>query len=252
MKEPTQRPPSSLRLHFYKPMTELTAFIVNMRGTESHVEVTYGYASTAFTRMKGDENRLIEWGVDDEYITLRERIVLRDESDERLAKESIARMYTAYQDTEKGDLLLLAKEKKKAFLMQIHAKLKPLGFRKKASTWTHTLSDPFYLMFNAQLSAFSDEYYFNVYIGKNGTKDYGDCYYTRIAPDGISPLDWQTFGRDAFDAFLEATAVPKLMEILNTPLEALGVLPAYHEGCHCRRDKCKHCWMQKNLWEANG
>ena len=250
MCEPIKQNSSSCHWYFYKPMTALTAFIVNVQGNEFYIEVAYGYASTAFTRMAGDENALIELGVSDEDITIREKVIICDETDEATAKIKIAEMYGAYRSTQKDDLLLLAKEKRKAFIQQIQTKLKPLGFKKKANTWTRSLTDIYYLMFNAQKSAFSDEYYFNLYIGKNGTNNYGDCYDTRIAPAGMSPMDWQAFDKDEFDFFLDNSVVPELEKIIGTPLYELGQISSYWTGCHCNRQKCESCWMQKNLWEA--
>lgn len=250
MSEPTKRQSSSWHWYFYKPMTDLTAFIVNLQGNEFYVEVTYGYASTAFTRMAGDENALVEWGVSDEDITIREKVIICDEADETIARSKIAEMYTVYRHTQKNDLLLFAKEKRKSFIQQIQSRLKPLGFRKKVNTWTRALTDTYYLMFNAQKSAFSDEYYFNLYIGKNGTNDYGDCYYTRIAPADMFPMDWQALDKEAFGFFLDKSVVPELERIINTPLTKLGQIASYWTGCHCNHQKCESCWMKKNLWEA--
>ena len=39
---------------FYRPCTEQTAFVVDLLGTAHWVEVAYGFASTAFTRIKGN------------------------------------------------------------------------------------------------------------------------------------------------------------------------------------------------------
>ncbi len=250
MCEPIKRESSSNHWYFYKPMTEFTAFIINVIGNEFYVEVTYGYASTAFTRMAGDENALVEWGVSDEDITIREKVIICDETDEATAKLKIAEMYATYRSAQKDDLLLFAKEKRKAFIQQIQMKLKPLGFQKKANTWTRSLSDTYYLSFNAQKSAFSDEYYFNLCIGKNGTNEYGDCYYTRIAPNGMFPMDWQALNKEEFDFFLEKSVAPELEKIISTPLAELGKIPSYWTGCHCNRQKCESCWQQKNLWES--
>ena len=250
MCEPIKRDSSSNHWYFYRPMAELTAFIINIKGNSFYVEVTYGYASTAFTRMAGDENALVEWGVSDEDITIREKVIICDESDEIAAKIKIAKLHTAFQDAQKDDLLLFAKEKRKAFIQQIQSKLKPLGFIKKTNTWTRSLNDTYYLSFNAQKSAFSDEYYFNLYIGKNGTNEYGDCYDTRIAPNGMSPMDWQALNKEEFDFFLEKSVVPELEKIIGTPLTELGRIPSYWTGCHCNRQKCESCWQQKNLWDT--
>lgn len=250
MLEPTKLKSSVWHWLFYKPMTELTAFVVNLTGTDQGIEVVYGYASTAFTRLAGDENTLIERGISDTDINIREKIRICDEADEETARGLIAQMYGRYPQTSKDDLLSHAKEKRKAFIQQIAVRLKPLGFKKKTNFWTRPLEGDYYLMFYAQKSAFSDEYYFNVYIGKTGTFEYGDCYDTRLAPPGMSPMDWQALSKEAFAFFLDNAVVPKLETIIRTPLGDLGKIPAYWSRCHCKRTKCEICWMEKNLWEA--
>ena len=250
MIEPTKRLSSNWHWFFYKPVTELTAFIVNLTGTDYYIEVSYGYASTAFTRMAGDENALIEWGVSDEDITVREKIIICDETDEKTAQYQIAQMYDRFRQTEKDDLLTEVKAKRKAFVQQIAVKLKPMGFRKKSNTWTRTLEGEYNLIFNAQKSSFSDAYYFNIYIGKNGTGNYGDCYYTRVFPGQMCPMDWQALSKVEFEFFLDRTVVPALENIINTPLCDLGKLPDIWSCCSCNRRKCDRCWVEKNLWEA--
>lgn len=250
MLEPSKAESSVWHWLFYKPTTELTAFIVNLTGTDDSIEVTYGYASTAFTRLVGCENSLIESGVRDEEITIREKTVICDEADEAAARNQIAQMYERYLQTPKDELLIEAKAKRKAFIQQIAVKLKPMGFKKKANTWTRVLEGDYYLMFNAQKSSFSDEYYFNVYIGKNGTNVYGDCYYTRVFPGDMCPMDWQALSKDEFEYFLNRTVVPALEQIIHTPLRELGKLPSVWERCSCDRKKCDQCWVEKNLWEA--
>lgn len=249
MQEPSKREYSVWHWYFFKPMTELTAFIVNLTGKNQCIEIVFGYASTAFTRFVGCENVLIESGVNNEEITIREKFIVCNESDETIARTLIADMYSRYSQTQKDDLLIFAKEKRKAFIQQIAVKLKPLGFKKKVNTWTRTLIGEYYLMFNAQKSTFSDEYYFNVYIGKNGTNEYGDCYYTRVSQHRMCPMDWQVLTKEEFDVFLDQTVLPTLSKIINTPLNDLGRTSSYWSGCHCERNKCESCWMEKNLWD---
>lgn len=250
MKEPSKRESSVWHWLFYKPVTSLTAFIVNLTGTDYYIKVTYGYAATAFTRLTGCENALIESGVRDEEVTIRETIIICDETDEEIAQTQIAQLHERYLHTDKEELLDVGKAKRKTFIQQIAVKLKPLGFRKKANTWMRMLADDYYVMFQAQKSAFSDEYYFNIYIGKNGTNQYGDCYYTRVAPQGMCPMDWQALRKEEFEFFLDRTVVPALEQIIRTPLEALGKLPSVWSCCSCNRQKCDQCWVEKNLWEA--
>ena len=241
---------SSMQYRFYKPTTPLTAFIVNLTVQESAIEIVYGYASTAFTRMAGDENTLIENGVCDEEINLREKVIIYNDTDEETANAKIKAMYAQYLHTEKDELIKLTKEKRKQFINQIATKLKPLGFKKKANSWTKPLDANYYVMFNVQKSDFSDEYYFNIYIGKNGTSCYGDCCYTRISPNEEYPTDWQTISHEAFESFMEDTAVATLQDIINTPLKALGKRENVWHCCTCSRKECAECWVEKNLWEA--
>ncbi|MBQ6715327.1 MAG: DUF4304 domain-containing protein [Clostridia bacterium] len=252
MREPSKIKSSVWHWLFYKPVTELTAFIVNLKGTDDSIEAVYGYASTAFTKMAGDENALIELGVSDNEITIREKIVICSEADEAAARNQIAQMYERYLQTSKDELLLKAKAKRKAFIQKIADKLKPMGFRKKANTWARSLEGDYCLIFNAQKSAFSDEYYFNVYIEKNGSDIYGECCDTRLFPGNMCPMDWQTLSKDEFELFLNRTVVPALEKIIHTPLHELGKLPSIWADCTCNRKKCEQCWVEKNLWEAKG
>ena len=132
----------------------------------------------------------------------------------------VKELYDRYKNLEKEALLRIVRIKRKKWIDKIAEKLKPLGFKKKANTWKRVLEDGYYLMFHAQTSSFSDEYYFNVYIGKENTDFYGDCYYNRIVTD--CPLDWQTIADDEMIKFLENDIVSQLMHIIDTPLYELG------------------------------
>lgn len=253
MCEPTKRKSSVWHWRFYREETSLTAFIVNLQGKDTGVEVVFGFASTAFTRMAGDENALVEFAVDDDDINIREKVTLRNDYDEEFASTKIQKLYDMYCDTEKDELLKAAKEKRKEFIHQIAIRLKPLGFKKKANTWTRPLEKDYYLMFNAQKSSFADSYYFNVYIGKYGTDDYGDCFYTRVAPEKMYPMDWQLASKEQIDYFLDKILVEDMLSlIINTPLKDLGKMQFIWEGCLCDRERCEMCWVEKNLWESNG
>ncbi len=250
MQEPGKRNLEGCHWMFFKPMTPLTAFIVNLRGLEDRIDILYGYASTAFTRMAGDENALADWGVDDSTVTLREMVPIHGPSDEESAQIRIQQMYERYRHTDKDALLLLAKEKRNAFIQQIAVRLKPLGFKKKANTWKRELEGEYYLMFSLQKSMYSDQYYFNIYIGINGTNHYGDCFYTRVAPCQRFPVDWQILSQEEWLHFLDRELAPALQSMIQTPLEIQGRDPSFWENCYCSRTKCENCWVGKNLWEA--
>lgn len=249
--EPTIRKSSSWHWLFYKQVTRLTAFIVNLKGGDEGVDIVYGYASTAFTLMKGDEDYLTEMGILDEYINVREKILIPHDFEDKDARTHVKEMYEKYSHVEKDELLEIAKKKRKEFINEFATRLKPLGFKKKANTWKRSLKDEFYLMFNAQKSSFSDEYYFNVYIGKEGTNFYGDCHYSRIYPKEFCPLDWQTFSHNEMVEFIENDVIKLLQYLIDTPLCELGKDESIWKYCDCDRKQCAICWVQKNRQEAN-
>lgn len=253
MKEPTKPILETDRCrYFYRETTELTAFVVNLYGFEDRVEIVYGYASTAFTRMKNDENALLWYGVDSGSINIRSKAVIYSREDEAAAAQAIGAMYAAYRTVEKEELLQLTKEKRKQWIQLFAVRLKPLGFRKKGNVWTYKLGEDYLLRFDAQKSMYADEYYFNIMIGRANTDVYGDCYYERFSPTEDNPVDWQTLGEEVWIAFIDDMVENHLRPVIDAPLSEIGKQPHIWEKCHCDRDKCRHCWVEKNYWEATG
>ncbi len=234
---------------FFKQGTELTAFIVNLKEIGEGIEVVFGWASTAFTLMKGCENSLIENGIWNEYINIREKVIILHDEKNTIANQRIKEMYDKYSTLEKDELLEIAKQKRKEFINKIGVRLKPLGFKKKGNAWNKFIDDEFYVMFDVQKSNFSDEYYFNVIVNTNNREFVGECFYGRVFPEELCPLDWQLFPGDKFMTFLDKEVVDLLVHIINTPLLELGKEKMIWEGCTCERDNCTVCWVEKNLWE---
>jgi hypothetical protein len=243
--EPTRHHSADWHWYFHRPDTDLTAFAVNLHGKDGWLEVTYGLASTAFTRMAGDENALNWYGLSDPDITLRENFLVCDDSDAETLAAQIAAFFSRYRGTKKDALLDLAREKRKAYIAQFAA-LKPLGFKKKATTWTRPL-DSFELIFNLQKSAYADEYYYNIRFQPVGSRDYRRCHESRISP---GTLDWQALTARELDFFLTRTLLPTLQKFLETPLPELGRDPKIWKCCHCDHLLCPRCWVEKNVWEA--
>lgn len=139
---------------FYKETTGNSAFVVNLTGYNDRVEVVYGFASTAFTFVKGDEESLVRWGIADEDINLRQKSSIFHHAEERDTGILVKEMYDRYRNLEKEALLRIVRIKRKKWIDKIAEKLKPLGFKKKANTWKRVLEDGYYLMFHAQKSSF--------------------------------------------------------------------------------------------------
>lgn len=253
-REPIKWQSSSWHWLFFKPLTELTAFVVNLQGHDDRTEVVFGCASTAFTRMAGDADALVSLGVGDDEITLRSGLSIAAPQEEAAAARRIRQMYDDFAVVEKDALLAQAKEKRQAFIRQIVVLLKPLGFRKKANTWTKPLPDGFVLTFSLQKSSYSDLYYFNVFLRAGSMTGYGCCYDARIAPAGEGSgswrMDWQLISPEELTAFLQGRLLPVLTWLIDTPLRELGADPSLWQHCDCQRTHCEHCWVQRNLWEA--
>lgn len=252
--EPTKMYSRSWHWLFFKPLTSLTAFVVNLKGHDDHVDVIYGYASTAFTLMVNDGDALTSLGVSDSEITLRAHCTIRDAADEEQAADTIRQMHDKFRSVEKDELLALAKEKRKAFIHQIALRLKPLGFKKKGNTWRREIPRGLTLAFNLQKSSYSDVYYFNVDLHREDIPGFG-CYSCRISPAGCAgkkwTMDWQLISPEALSAFLDDRLVPHLRWLIGTPYDTLGADSTVWERCFCQRGHCQSCWVQKNLWEAN-
>lgn len=245
--EPTRHESTNWHWYFYRPDTALTAAAVNLQAMDGYMELTYGYGSTAFTRMAGCENALLWYGLSNDDITLREKFLICDEADEQIAADRVAAFLDRYRCTEKDALLALAKEKRKAWIGQFAARLKPLGFKKTGNTWTKPLEDNYELSFYLQKSSYADEYYFNVGIGPRDNDTWMCCLNTRL---GSGTFDWQSLTPAETEFFLDKTILPPLHKLLSTPFATLGRDPWLWERCHCDHSKCPTCWVQKNAREA--
>lgn len=215
---------------FYRPCTEQTAFVVDLLGTAHWGGGGLRLCLHGVHRIKGNEDSLAKAGVSAAAIHLREKLLLASWEDEPSAREAVAALYRAYPSLEKEELFALVQEKRKAFLRQISQALRPLGFRKQGNACTADLAPGTVLQWHAQKSGFSDEYYFNLFIRKQGAVYQGSCFYDRLHPAGLCPLDWQAMPPEVFQHFLDSTVVPVLEKILHTPLEELGKTPLCGEA----------------------
>lgn len=174
--------------NFFLPATEKTAFVVNLYDEESGVTVLYGFASTAYTA--GDAAFFANFGADDTSCQLRNILYLWDDNSALLAEKTISGFYFRYKDSPKDEILKLKNERQKVFLDHFSQALKPLGFHKKRSRWTKALHDGMALTFEAQKSAFSDQYYFNVVVHK-ASDFYASQSNRRVVINHSDIYNWQ-------------------------------------------------------------
>jgi hypothetical protein len=82
--------------------------------------------------------------------------------------------------------------------------IKPLGFKKKGTKWTRILDNGRALTFDAQKSAFSDQYYFNVTV-----HDVSNLYvthsYERVVMYGRDIYNWQLMTAEQIDNLIQYT-----------------------------------------------
>ncbi len=170
---------------FFRMTAGDTAFIINLHDDEYGVSVLYGFARAA---SEGARECLNLWGSDDESCHVRNLTFIHDEASEAAAAAVIFAFYEQYKDFTGDGILAVKKERQKAFLDHFARALKPLGFRKKRTTWTKALGGGRALSFDAQKSMYSDQYYFNVTI--HAETD----FYTRESDKRVV-----LFGRDIYN-----------------------------------------------------
>lgn len=231
---------------FFRKATEKTAFIVNLTENDSAIGILYGFCSTAF--MTGEEAFFKEYGSDDTSCNLRRRTELKSEDDEPRTGAMIQDFYTQFRNYEKDELLDFVKERRKAFLQNFTALLKPSGFRKKGNKWVKPLADTFTLTLEAQKSAFSDQYYFNVTIDRTVTENPTQCYYSRIVENSDELYNWQLMDDFQLEC-LQNDIKKELDSISATDIEELGKQKRIRANCLCSRKHCDDCPIEMNMWE---
>lgn len=232
---------------FFRAETDSTAFIVNLVENECGLDVLYGFCSTAF--MAGDEDFFEKYGKDESDCNLRYCLTIESDSDEEKSKELIEGLYILYRNTEKDELLNIVKERRKAFLHRFTELLKPIGFKKKGNKWTKQFADEYILTFEAQKSAYSDQYYFNISIDRVESANQVGCYNRRVDTNSECVYNWQLMSDTQIEDLLTATE-EKINAILDTSIEMLGKQKWVWEHCMCSRKHCDVCWVEKNMWEA--
>ena len=189
--------------HFFRQVTEQTAFVVNFEDDEENcITILYGFASTAY--MAGDEEWFVNHGSDMDDCQVRNILCIWDEESESNARTSISDFYEQYKVYSKKEILAVKKERQKEFLSHFARALKPLAFKKKGTKWTRILDNGRALTFDAQKSAFSDQYYFNVTV-HNASNLYAIHSYERVVMYGSDIYNWQLMTTEQIDNLIQYT-----------------------------------------------
>ena len=186
--------------NFLLPTTEKAAFIVNLDDGEYGIDVVYGFASIA--EMSGSEGWFAAHGVDNDTCQVRNVLFISDDGDEKQATREISDFYHQYKELSKDDILALKKERQKIFLNRFARALKPLGFKKKGAKWTKPLENGRAFTFEAQKSAYSDQYYFN-YIIHSANDFYKTESGGRVVMYDSDIYNWQLMSEEQIENLIQ-------------------------------------------------
>ncbi len=187
--------------HFFRQSTEQTAFVINFEDDEEGcITILYGFASTAY--MAADEEWFVNHGSDKDDCQVRNIISVWDEESETNARTSISDFHEQYKNHSKEEILAVKKERQKEFLSHFASALKPLGFKKKGTKWTRALDNGRALTFDAQKTAFSDQYYFNVSVHE-ASNLYATNSYERVVMYGSDIYNWQLMTVEQIDNLIQ-------------------------------------------------
>ena len=203
--------------NFYRQDEEYTAFFVNFKDRKDCLGICFGLASTAFTRMAGCENSLMDYGILNEMGCVRKFFFIRQEEDIPAFFENLGILTAEYGGISKDELLQLLKEKRKAFVNSIQEVLKPAGFKKKGNEWRLSLSKDHILRFCADKSPYCDCYNFDIDIYANNKLLENHCYCTSeiLQPDMENSFD--PYSSHRFD--WQVNTREDLLKILETLLQ---------------------------------
>ena len=152
----------------------------------------------------GDEEWFVNHGSDIDDCQVRNILCIWDKESESNARTSISDFYEQYKDYSKEEILAVKKERQKEFLYHFARAFKPLAFKKKGTKWTRILDNGRALTFDAQKSAFSDQYYFNVTV-HDVSNLYATYSYERVVMYGSDIYNWQLMTAEQIDNLIQYT-----------------------------------------------
>jgi hypothetical protein len=196
---------------FFRQTNEQTAFILNLTDDDSCISVLYGFM--AIPNMGDNGEWFADNGSDEDTCHVRNLLCIWDDGSEADACNTILNFYNQYKDFSKEAILNVKKERQKVFLSHFAVVLKPLGFKKKGARWTKDLGNWKALSFEAQKSAYSDQYYFNVSV--HSVSNFFACQsYERVVMYGRDIYNWQLMTEEQIENLvqyaLKQYIIPKL------------------------------------------
>ena len=250
---------------YYKETAPDVAFIVNLEPYDDYLEIYYGYASTAFTKMAGCADTLRKYGVDSDGINVRKKAKYVFGDSENPLQEDIKAFHDEHFHLSKEEILNLQKAKAKEFINKINLILKPLGFKKKGNAWTISLINNYVLSFYASKERYCDTYRFSYSINNLENKNpINCCLHIDIGYEYKSQrydYNWQCYSDAELDAFLDfikeeilspimaanLSELKKLISELNSIYAPRLFMPTnrevrYYGNFTCNSTQCADCY----------
>lgn len=215
--------------HFYKELTEKTAFCLNLKFHENYTGIVYGIFSTAIFCNEEEKKWLYKWGCDDEDCNLRYYLEIKEKEDEKKAETAVSALYWKFRQADKEEVLQFVKQKRKEFLNVITGVLKPLGYKKKGNSWSKETKDKIVVYFWADKNPYCDLYYLMAGAYPLGMEDRVLLNGERIENVLEGKFDWENnaTAKESYDWQLQSKE--RLVSMVETALKEY-LLPVEEKG----------------------
>lgn len=241
-------------LHFFKKVSEKTAFILNLSTRNNVISIIYGYCS-----IPADETTWFSnYGKTSDEINLRYYSEITSDEDEKFVNRNIQNIYNEYKATNKDELLKIVKTKRKNFINLFSEKLKPLGFKKCSNQWRKEIAPDTLLVFRVDKNSYSDLYCFQIQIHKISEEELICCYDEELETSDFNKFDWELYAKknvlfdwqletpESTNKFIDLIINRYLLPYSNTPLEILGKQETIKNYRWCTKNICENCWIKSN------
>lgn len=228
--------------HFYKYLTNQTAFVINIRDHGKFVNIVYGITTVSLNQeLREHFEKFIQ---DDDNITLRNITSFATNDEENKISNDINDFYSKYHLLNKEDLLDVSKEKRKEFINCFKTLLKPYGLKKKSNKWSKDLDENLTLNFHLNKSIYSDVYYLDLWINVQD-KPNRLCYSKRYSYYNNYAINWQFLNLNEFMQYLKKTLIEDIDLIINSKIEDLHLKEETFENTFCEKNICDNCKFNK-------
>ncbi len=218
-------------------------FAVNLFQRQKEVRLMYGWAWSPLTQ--SDRSFLQQYGVPDTGCVLRYGAALHNRDDLAIAADAMFDSFYELGNASREQIVRCVQNRKKSFLGQITARLRPLGFSKRGENWFAPVWGTCYLTLHAQHISGVDRYAFHASLSAQKQYTMFGCYRASLSLCGEDRFDWQAMTARELgtltDGIYEMIS-PVLRTDFSDPAQKADFLHPYVCG-GCDRPTCRRCFM---------